>query len=116
MTGKVAQFGRGVLADVSAKLMDEFVTNLEDEVLGAPDDRAAAADADTAGSTGSVAASAAAGRGATEPGVHAEPASDVEAVDLLGTAGAPVAKRLVPVVGAVVAVVAFGYLLRRRRR
>src|SRR5690606_29361624 len=28
ISGKVAQFGRGVLADVSAKLMDQFVANL----------------------------------------------------------------------------------------
>src|SRR5664279_769271 len=33
ITGKVAQFGRGVLADVSAKLLAQFVENLEREVL-----------------------------------------------------------------------------------
>lgn len=33
ITGKVAQFGRGVLADVSAKLLDQFVLNLESSVL-----------------------------------------------------------------------------------
>jgi carbon monoxide dehydrogenase subunit G len=33
ITGKVAQFGRGVLADVSAKLLDQFVANLEATVL-----------------------------------------------------------------------------------
>lgn len=33
ITGKVAQFGRGVLADVSAKLLDQFVVNLESSVL-----------------------------------------------------------------------------------
>jgi len=33
ITGKVAQFGRGVLADVSAKLLDQFVANLESTVL-----------------------------------------------------------------------------------
>jgi len=36
ITGKVAQFGRGVLADVSGKLLDQFVRNLETMVL-APD-------------------------------------------------------------------------------
>jgi carbon monoxide dehydrogenase subunit G len=41
ITGRVAQFGRGVLADVSAKLLDQFVANLEstvlvDEPTGAP--------------------------------------------------------------------------------
>jgi carbon monoxide dehydrogenase subunit G len=37
ITGKVAQFGRGVLADVSAKLLTQFVEALEADVLsGAP--------------------------------------------------------------------------------
>ncbi|MHB1987710.1 MAG: SRPBCC family protein [Acidimicrobiales bacterium] len=33
ITGKVAQFGRGVLADVSGKLLEQFVSNLEASVL-----------------------------------------------------------------------------------
>ncbi|MCX7619601.1 MAG: SRPBCC family protein [Acidimicrobiales bacterium] len=33
VTGKVAQFGRGVIADVSAKLLAQFVENLEQRVL-----------------------------------------------------------------------------------
>lgn len=33
VSGKVAQFGRGVMADVSSKLMDQFVVNLETTVL-----------------------------------------------------------------------------------
>ena len=33
VTGKVAQFGRGVMNDVSAKLMDQFVEALEANVL-----------------------------------------------------------------------------------
>ncbi len=43
ITGKVAQFGRGVLADVSGKLLDQFVQNLETMVL-APGSGAAAVD------------------------------------------------------------------------
>ncbi|MEZ5143638.1 MAG: SRPBCC family protein [Acidimicrobiales bacterium] len=37
VTGKVAQFGRGVLSDVSAKLLGTFVENLERTVLAAED-------------------------------------------------------------------------------
>ena len=33
ITGKVAQFGRGVMADVSSKLLGQFVENLERDVL-----------------------------------------------------------------------------------
>ena len=67
ITGKVAQFGRGVLADVSAKLLDQFVHNLESTVLASPDATAPAAattggksdDAPAADSNGSSAAQAA---------------------------------------------------------
>lgn len=41
ITGKVAQFGRGVIGDVSAKLLDQFVRNLETTVLAGEDGVAA---------------------------------------------------------------------------
>jgi carbon monoxide dehydrogenase subunit G len=66
VTGKVAQFGRGVMADVSSKLLAQFVECLEANVLG----------------------------GAT-PATDDAP-RPVEPVDLLRTAGAPALKRLVP--------------------
>ena len=34
VSGRVAQFGRGVMADVTAKLLQQFVDNLEADVLG----------------------------------------------------------------------------------
>ncbi|MFM8302914.1 MAG: SRPBCC family protein, partial [Actinomycetota bacterium] len=46
VTGKVAQFGRGVMADVSAKLLAQFVSSLEADVLNG--DAAAAAASVTA--------------------------------------------------------------------
>ncbi|MGH8985168.1 MAG: SRPBCC family protein [Acidimicrobiia bacterium] len=66
VTGKVAQFGRGVMADVSSKLLAQFVECLEANVLG----------------------------GATPATDDAPP--PVEPVDLLRTAGGPALKRLVP--------------------
>ena len=42
ITGKVAQFGRGVLADVSAKILGQFVTCLEHDVLVRPEETLAA--------------------------------------------------------------------------
>ena len=45
ITGKVAQFGRGVLADVSSKLMGQFVENLERDVLSESDSPDASDDA-----------------------------------------------------------------------
>jgi carbon monoxide dehydrogenase subunit G len=49
ITGKVAQFGRGVLADVSGKLVTQFVDALEADLASAPPDGPAAPSAaDTA--------------------------------------------------------------------
>jgi hypothetical protein len=99
ITGRVAQFGRGILADVSTKLLGQFVTNLEQLML-----------ADPPAETNSAAA---AGDGARRAPV-AFPPSASEPVDLLEAAGAPVAKRFVP--AAVAAAVAVLLLRRRRRR
>jgi hypothetical protein len=93
VTGKVAQFGRGVMADVSAKLMDQFADNL-----------GAMLEADAAGPVGSGDGGGAAASAATGPAVAAEPA-EVEAVNLLELAGAPILKRLIPLVVVVAAVI-----------
>jgi carbon monoxide dehydrogenase subunit G len=97
VTGKVAQFGRGVMADVSAKLMGQFADNLS-EMLEADTGGADTGGADTGGAdaaaSGSPTPGSAAPTGAT---VAAEPA-EVEAVDLIGLAGGAVLKRLVPTV------------------
>jgi carbon monoxide dehydrogenase subunit G len=37
VSGRVAQFGRGVMGDVSARLLEQFVRNLETGVLGGAD-------------------------------------------------------------------------------
>jgi uncharacterized protein len=37
VSGRVAQFGRGVMGDVSARLLEQFVRNLEADVLSATD-------------------------------------------------------------------------------
>ena len=99
ITGKVAQFGRGVLADVSRKLMGQFADNL-----------AALVAADVASGETSEAADSPAEADEPDGAGPAEaptppPDAEVEAVDLLEVAGAPVLKRLVPVVLAVVVVV-----------
>lgn len=113
VTGKVAQFGRGVLADVSAKLIGQFVENLERDVLTAEAARAEdppAAPAPVAPVTGGGVSSSGNGDGGTSARRvdHPEP----EAVDLVATAGSPVAKRLAPV-GIVLVLL---LLWRRRRR
>jgi carbon monoxide dehydrogenase subunit G len=93
ITGKVSQFGRGVIGDVSSKLLAQFVDNLERDVLSA----AAPAPASEASTPPAGAASA---------GPRTVDAPEAEPVDLLRTAGAPVLKRLVPTVIGLVVVVA----------
>lgn len=100
ITGRAAQFGRGVLADVSSKLMGQFVQCLETSLLGG---EGAAAQAGPVGGTDGETAAA-------PRQVEYRPA---EPVDLLETAGAPLAKRLAPVVlGALL----FWWVQRRVRR
>ena len=105
ITGKVAQFGRGVLADVSGKLIGQFVENLERDVLAAPAEPAAAA----------VAAAPAAAETNGASGPRRIDSSPVQPVDLLATAGSPVAKRVVPAL-TVVAIIAIFFWRRSRRR
>ena len=98
ISGKVAQFGRGVLGDVSAKLMGKFVDNLE-EMLGESAEAEAgdaSADDDGAGESAEAAAPAAA---------PAEP----EAVDLLQAVPARL-RILSPIIAPVLAL---GLLLKR---
>jgi len=110
VTGKVAQFGRGVMADVSAKLMDQFVACLSTTILDAGD-RPATGDAGDTGAaadppTGpSPAASAAAPPAAPSSGPRRIAAAEAEAVDLVRAAGGAVAKRVVPLLAAAIVVV-----------
>jgi uncharacterized protein len=87
ITGKVAQFGRGVIADVSSKLLAQFVGNLERDVLSGSDAAPAAATAAAPGAARTI------------------DAPEAEPVDLFRTAGAPIMRRLIPVVAVVVVVV-----------
>lgn len=97
ITGKVAQFGRGVMADVSGKLMGQFAENLQ-ELL-----------AEESASAAAPVAEAAAETAAADEGPRKVNMPEAEAVDLLDAAGAPVFKRVLPVVG----VAAVLMLLRR---
>ena len=100
ITGKVAQFGRGVIPDVSAKLMDQFAENLEE--LLKEDGATAGADAPSEEAAPQAAVGGSRKISAPEP----------EAVDLLGTAGAPVVKRLMPVIGLALLLLILRRLLR----
>jgi carbon monoxide dehydrogenase subunit G len=140
ITGKVAQFGRGVMADVSTKLLAQFVENLERDVLSsrAEDDSGvvdlteteeAVADVlveeleSEAGASDELVAEAVAARAepAAEPSgngaaVRRVDHDEVEAIDLLEVGGTPVLRRLAPILGVAAAIFVARWLLRRRNR
>jgi hypothetical protein len=95
ITGKVAQFGRGAMADISDKLLAQFVENLNvliGEQQSAP---AAAAPAPAAPSTDEDEA----------PQVRKIDAPEAEALDLLSVSSGAIVKRAIPVVVALAAVI-----------
>jgi carbon monoxide dehydrogenase subunit G len=141
ITGRVAQFGRGALADVSTKLLGQFVTQLESTVLneqsGPSGNGSSAATAAAPASSGAAAsppltvaaapsttttaattppdsgpATSAAAPAPADSAVRKVDHAEAQPIDLIDTAGAPIAKRLIPVVVVVVVVL----LLVRRRR
>jgi hypothetical protein len=96
ITGKVAQFGRGALADVSDKLLLQFVDNLNTLIASSPNETSAA-----------VADSQPTPQAASDTAVRKiEHSDDVAPLDLLDAAGGTIAKRLVPVLIVIAAVVA----------
>lgn len=130
VTGKPAQFGRGVMGEVGTKIISAFAERLEELVLS--DDRGAA--------EGEAAAPAAVDEGegaeAAVPGVAAggeakatgatraaatgprriaqDPARADDALDLMEVAGASAAKRLIPLVAGLAVVGLIIWLIRRR--
>lgn len=85
ISGKAAQFGRGVLADVATNLIAQFAKRLEADVLGSAETPSAAA------------------------------TSEADSVDLLKVVALPLAKRAVPVLAGVALGAAIGFVLGRRR-
>lgn len=96
ISGKAAQFGRGVLADVAGNLIAQFARALEADITGgAPAARTVS--------------------GATQPAAAvAAPADD--SVDLLKVVAVPMAKRFAPALAALLAGGLIGFLLGRRGR
>ena len=100
ISGKVAQFGRGALADVSDKLLKQFSENLNQLIASAP-----AATTATAATTIAAAATATTTVAAASPEIRKIESAEVAPLDLLGTAGAPILKRAIPAVVVLIAVV-----------
>jgi carbon monoxide dehydrogenase subunit G len=120
ITGKVAQFGRGVMADVSSKLLGQFADNLKKDVLsGAPSSDEAPTDPGTvpvATGTGSAVDAGFASTGESDAGPRKIDSKEAEPIDLMDAAGGSVGKRLVPIVAGLVVVVAVRSIFKRRKR
>jgi uncharacterized protein len=101
ITGKVAQFGRGIMGDVSKKLMNQFANNLN-TMLDQQPGSGTAAEAPAAAPAPAAAAGDAATNGATASGAPAVRKIDGPAaapIELSDVAGSAILKRLLPLVG-----------------
>jgi carbon monoxide dehydrogenase subunit G len=136
IAGRIAQFGSGMIKEVSAKLLGQFVTCLEGKlsagaVTGAePVSTTSAAVSSAPGSApaGSAPASSAAAGSATDggqaagtapaptvasPGAAGAPGPEPAALDLMSVARAAIYKRLVPLVIGLIVLAVVIYLIVR---
>lgn len=102
VTGRPAQFGRGMLEEVGDRLVGQFAECLSERLAGTT--AAAPAEGAVAGAPEEVREQPVAERAESEP------------LDLLRTAGVPVAKRAAAAAGAAAAVVLLIMGVRRLRR
>ena len=114
ITGKPAQFGRGVMAEVGNKILGRFADCLAGE-LGAAAPSVVPAPAALAVAPSAPSAASAPAAPAVAPRTPLRPVADGEAIDILGTAGMPVLKRLAPLVGGAVLLLVVWRLLVRPR-
>ncbi|MFI6505307.1 SRPBCC family protein [Nonomuraea typhae] len=117
VTGRPAQFGRGVMAEVGAKLIDRFAANLAEllaepaaEAAAVPQETAAVSQEKEAGERRLSAVPEDAHPGGT---LRTSRTADEEALDLLEVAGTPLLKRVAPLVGGLVLVALIAWLIRR---
>ncbi len=103
ITGKIAQFGKSAIAEVSEKLMGQFVQALESRLTAAPDSPEASASPTEDPPDGPTSDSV------THPMEPSEP----EAIDLMSVARGTILKRFVPLVAALAVVVVVIILIAR---
>jgi carbon monoxide dehydrogenase subunit G len=104
ITGKPAQFGRGVMVDVGNKLIGQFADCLQGKLRGS---------APVAGATPSREADVPGEVAPPTPLLSSAPIAEVEPIDLLQSAGPALAKRFAPLALGVLVVL---LLLHRRSR
>ncbi len=113
ITGRAAQFGRGVQQEVSQKLLTKFAECLENEIMGGgaeeePEPAAAATETGEASTDGSS------GNGEQPRRRIIQQDKEVEPLDLGEASRDAVIKRAVPVVAGVAVLAVVVWLLRRK--
>jgi len=91
ITGKPAQFGRGVMSDVAGRIIGQFAGNLEGVITAGTNTTSTSVDSGAA---------------------QATPAPAAEAIDMMEVAGGAVAKKLIPVVLVVLIAIGAWLLLK----
>ncbi len=126
VTGKPAQFGRGVMADVGEKIIGQFSQRLEAMLREEPSGDGASASADgQAGSSASASgqggdAPATSEAGDPEPAptgprkIAQDPSREDDALDLMEVAGAATLKRVAPIVAGLILIVGVIWWMRGR--
>jgi carbon monoxide dehydrogenase subunit G len=128
VTGRPAQFGRGVIVEVGGKLVEKFAENLAQLISGdgaaAPDGAAAAGEVSTDGaSAAEPAGTAATGPGSTQPSAVIPVASTASAppaqanddsINLVRLVGPAILKRVIPIAAAAALLTLLGRRLFRR--
>jgi carbon monoxide dehydrogenase subunit G len=113
ITGKPAQFGRGVMVDVGNKLIGQFADCLAGTLAGTQAGTLAGSEPAVTPPPEPPAGPAVTPQLAARPVAVGGSADDIEPINLIQSAGPAIAKRVAPVVALLVLVV---ILLRRRRR
>jgi uncharacterized protein len=127
VTGRPAQFGRGVMVEVGGKLVEKFAENLAQLIspVGATvaDGAATAGEGSTDGASTDPAAMAETGPGSTQPSTiipvastaSAPPAQQNEdSINLVRLVGPSILKRAIPVVIGAAAMALLGWRIRHR--
>lgn len=117
VTGRPAQFGRGVMAEVGDKLVGQFADCLSQRLIdsGPLNEPTASARSETEPDEGAARTASSTPVTPVERVGPVEPIEPAEPIDLLRTAGLPVAKRVGVAVAATVAAAVLFLRLRRRR-
>jgi hypothetical protein len=119
ITGRAAQFGRGVQQEVAAKLLNKFAECLENEISGKGAEEepepAAAAETGSSSSEAEPSADGSAGEESQPRRRIIQQDQEVEPLDLGEASRDAVVKRAVPVVVGVGALIVVIWLLRRRK-